>query len=264
MPMFHSHPELMFEHFTSFHDCFSLFCDSLSSASIPNIPIQYLSLSGSRWPETIEMHHALMGSTLVTIGDPILPKPQVGQPDFAPPPEAIKATAEAAVQGLTAYTAVTGLTRTDWFAEENWKTGAARMIWINRWIHVQQELWSWDRRSSSTFKSTSRPDHGCFAKFNLHSLCERSDLPKKVHSKRLLTLRLHTPQMKSWWLVEAKVLSCIISKSIQKHPKAYVDTTGFTDRFMCAHPSWSLWLWLRKVCPRMNEETSTVLQFDLL
>lgn len=32
----------------------------------------------------------------------------VGQPDFPPPPEAIKATAEAAVQGLTSYTAVTG------------------------------------------------------------------------------------------------------------------------------------------------------------
>ncbi|CAK9083456.1 Bifunctional aspartate aminotransferase and glutamate/aspartate-prephenate aminotransferase (PhPPA-AT) [Durusdinium trenchii] len=32
----------------------------------------------------------------------------VGQPDFAPPPEAIKATQEAAVQGLTAYTAVSG------------------------------------------------------------------------------------------------------------------------------------------------------------
>eukprot|EP00438_Fugacium_kawagutii_P027586 Skav230750 [mRNA] locus=scaffold3436:154205:155865:- [translate_table: standard] len=33
----------------------------------------------------------------------------VGQPDFPPPPEAIKATADAAVQGLTSYTAVTGL-----------------------------------------------------------------------------------------------------------------------------------------------------------
>jgi len=32
----------------------------------------------------------------------------VGQPDFAPPPEAIKATAEAAVQGLTSYTGVSG------------------------------------------------------------------------------------------------------------------------------------------------------------
>ena len=35
--------------------------------------------------------------------------PEVGQPDFAPPPEAIKATAEAAVQGLTSYTGVSGL-----------------------------------------------------------------------------------------------------------------------------------------------------------
>ena len=34
--------------------------------------------------------------------------PEVGQPDFAPPPEAIKATAEAAVQGLTSYTGVSG------------------------------------------------------------------------------------------------------------------------------------------------------------
>ncbi|OLP89326.1 Bifunctional aspartate aminotransferase and glutamate/aspartate-prephenate aminotransferase [Symbiodinium microadriaticum] len=32
----------------------------------------------------------------------------VGQPDFAPPPEAIQATQEAAVKGLTSYTAVTG------------------------------------------------------------------------------------------------------------------------------------------------------------
>eukprot|EP00931_Biecheleriopsis_adriatica_P118472 TRINITY_DN93876_c0_g1_i1.p1 TRINITY_DN93876_c0_g1~~TRINITY_DN93876_c0_g1_i1.p1 ORF type:complete len:413 (-),score=110.64 TRINITY_DN93876_c0_g1_i1:220-1458(-) len=32
----------------------------------------------------------------------------VGQPDFAPPPEAIKATEEAAAKGLTSYTGVTG------------------------------------------------------------------------------------------------------------------------------------------------------------
>eukprot|EP00439_Symbiodinium_sp_Y106_P032783 s830_g3.t3 len=36
----------------------------------------------------------------------------VGQPDFAPPPEAIQATQEAAVKGLTSYTAVTGPYRT--------------------------------------------------------------------------------------------------------------------------------------------------------